>query len=414
MALLACGINYKTADLNLRERLAITPEKLSSTLNNLIQYNEIQEAVILSTCNRTEIYCEGNRNLELLDWLSHYHQIPANQLHPHYYQYHDQAAFKHALRVASGLDSMVIGEPEILGQMKNAIAQAEQIGTLGSRLRQIFSAVFSASKQVRRQTDIGASSLSIATTAINLANRIFADLSHCKVLCIGAGETIELVAKHLVKQPIAQLFIANRTASRAQFLANKFAATILPLNKLNDYIFQADIVIAATLSPLPIVGKGLVERALKMRKHKPILMIDLGIPRDIENEIAQLNGIYLYTLDDLQKYIHENTAKRHQAAQKAEDIIDLQTAHFMQLQRVTSAAPVIRSYREKMQQMSNIELAKAIKRLENGENPQQIMQEFSHTLINKFLHQPTIQLRQAAMQSEYDLLNMAQKLFDIG
>ena len=316
MALLTCGINYKTAKLALREQLAITPEKLPDTLNNLVQQAHIQEAAILSTCNRTEIYCEAKDNIILLDWLSEYHRIPANELQPHYYQYHDQAAFKHALRVASGLDSMILGEPEIFGQMKDAVAHAEKIGTLGARLKQIFSAIFSASKQVRTETSIGANTLSIATITTTLAKRIFADLKQCKVLCIGAGDTIELVAKHLIGQSIAQLFIANRTFTRAEQLANKFSATPMSLTELTDYLFQADIVVAATLSPLPILGKGIVERALKKRKHKPMLMIDLGVPRDIESEISQLNDVYLYTLDDLQKFIQENKDKRNLAAQR--------------------------------------------------------------------------------------------------
>ncbi len=413
MALIACGINYKTAALALREQLAITPEKLPDTLNNLIQHDQIQEAAILSTCNRTEIYCEAKNNIILLDWLSEYHQIPANELQQHYYQYHDHAAFKHALRVASGLDSMILGEPEILGQMKNAVAHAEQIGTLGTCLRQIFSAIFSASKQVRTETAIGASPLSIATTAITLAKRIFADLKQCKVLCLGAGDTIELVAQHLVDQPIAHLFIANRTLSRAAQLADKFSATPLQLNELADYLYHADIVIAATLSSLPILGKGMVERALKMRKRKPILMIDLGVPRDIETEISQLEDIYLYTLDDLQQFIKENKDKRNRAAAHAENIIDLQTAQFMRVQRMRTATPTIRAYRDKMQNMRDKELVKALQRLENGENPHQILQEFSQSLVNKFLHQPSVQLRHAASQGQSDILATARQLFDI-
>ena len=413
MSLLACGINYKTAALALRERLAITPEKLPHTLNHLIQHNQIQEAAILSTCNRTEIYCAANNNTNLLNWLSDYHQMSANELLPHYYQYHGQAAFKHALRVASGLDSMIIGEPEIFGQMKNAVAHAEQMGTVGARLKQLFSAVFSASKQVRSQTAIGANTLSIASTTTTLAKRIFADVKQCKVLCLGAGDTIELVAQHLMKQPVAQLFIANRTVSRAQQLANKYNAIALPLSELTNIIAQADIVIAATLSPLPILGKGIVERALKMRKRKPVLMIDLGVPRDIESEIAQLDDIYLYTLDDIQRFIQENKNKRKQAAQQAEDLIDLETVNFMQLQRVRSAAPTIRAYREKMQNISDLELASALARLDVGEDPRQIMQEFAQSLVNKLLHQPSIQLRQAASLGESDLLDAARQLFDI-
>lgn len=413
MALLACGINYKTANLALREQLAITPEKLPDTLNNLVQQAHIQEAAILSTCNRTEIYCEAKENIILLDWLSEYHRIPANELQPHYYQYHDQAAFKHALRVASGLDSMILGEPEIFGQMKDAVAHAEKIGTLGTRLKKIFSAIFSASKQVRTETSIGANTQSIATLTTTLAKRIFADLKKCKVLCIGAGDTVELVAKHLMGQSIAQLFIANRTYTRAEQLAAKFSANPLSLTELADYLFHADIIVTATLSPLPLLGKGIVERALKKRKHKPMLMIDLGVPRDIESEISQLNDVYLYTLDDLQKFIQENKDKRNLAAQQAENIIDLQTAHFMRSQQMRTATPTIRAYREKMQDIRDKELLKALQRLENGENPQQIMHEFSQALVNKFIHQPSVQLRHAASHGQTDILTTAKQLFDL-
>ncbi len=413
MALIACGINYKTADLKLRERLAITPEKLSPTLNHLIQHKEIKEAAILSTCNRTEIYCAANKNIILLDWLSQYHQISANELQPHYYQYHDHAVFKHALRVASGLDSMILGEPEIFGQMKNAVASAEQVGTVGKRLKQLFSAVFSASKTVRTQTAIGVSPLTISTITTTIAKRIFADLAKCKVLCIGAGDTINMVAQHLVKQDVTQLVIANRTKSRAQQLANKFNATAISLNDLSDNLSQADIIIAATLSELPILGKGVIESALKKRKHKPILIIDLAVPRNIEAQIAQLNDVYLYTLDDFQRFILENKDKRELAAQQAENIIDLQTTYFMKSQKLRLAAATIRSYREKMQNLRDQELKKAMQRVSNGENPQQILHQFSESLLNKLLHQPTMQLRRAALEDQTELFSLAREMFDV-
>lgn len=413
MSFLACGVNYKTATLALREKLAITPEKLPDSLNDLMQQTGIAEAAILSTCNRTEIYCAANDDIVLLDWLSRFHRIPTKDLQPHYYQHYDQNAFKHVLRVASGLDSMVLGEPQILGQMKTAVTQAEQIGTVGSTLRELFSAIFFASKKIRTETELGVNPQTIASVSYSLAKRIFADISRCQILCVGAGETVELVAQHFMTQQKSKIAVANRTLNNAKKLAEKFHGQGYALSDIPHLLADADIVIAATSSSLPILGKGLVERVLKLRKHKPILMFDLGVPRDIEIEIGHLNDIYLYSLDDIQQYIQENKGKRLQAAVKAESFIDQQADHFERERQVRSASAIVREYREKMLKLSEVELTKAEQRIAAGEDPVIVMQHYAHILTRKFLHNPSIQIRQAAYNGQADFLMAAQQLLNL-
>jgi glutamyl-tRNA reductase len=397
MSLLACGINHQTAPLSLREKVVFTADDMPRPLLDLVQHTQVSEAAILSTCNRTEIYCASNDPVLISDWLHQHHGLSAEQLKPHLYFHRDQAAVRHMLRVASGLDSMILGEPQILGQVKTAFSWAQSAGTLGTKLQRLFQYVFSASKQVRSETEIGAHPVSFAFAAVHLAKRIFADLSKLSVLLIGAGETIASAAQHLQSVGIKKFYIANRTPTHTEKLMMSLRRdAIYRVSNLEDmakYLSQTDIVIAATESLLPLVGKGAVERALKIRKHKPMLMIDFAVPRNIEAEIAQLDDVYLYSLDDLQAIIQQNQQHRQQAAQQAEVIVEQYAARYMNTLKELEAVPAIRTYRAEAEKLRDAELAKALRLLQTGTAPEEALQRLANTLTNKLLHVPTVKLR---------------------
>ncbi|WP_455206065.1 glutamyl-tRNA reductase, partial [Kaarinaea lacus] len=307
MTILAFGINHKTAPVSIREQVAFEPTQITDALKDLVSHPHVEEAAIVSTCNRTELYC-GLDQLDqkvITSWMSQYHHLSESDLVPYIYAHPDQYAVRHALRVASGLDSMVLGEPQILGQMKDAYSAASHAGTLGGLLDRLFQHTFSVAKQVRTDTAIGASPVSVAFAAVSLAKQIFSNFEQHTALLIGAGETIELAARHLHEIGIGRMIIANRTVERAQTLAQEFNAYAISLPQIPAHLAEADIVISSTASPLPILGKGSVESALKARKHRPILMVDIAVPRDIEAEVGDLSDIYLYTVDDLQEIIQE-------------------------------------------------------------------------------------------------------------
>lgn len=413
MNLLAFGINHKTAPLEIRERLLFTPETTPQALQQLMLADAVNEAVILSTCNRTELYCDTQNAEPVTHWLANYHQLPHQILSPHLYYHQQEQAVRHILRVTSGLDSMVLGEPQIFGQVKTAFATAQQIGTVGTQLEHLFRAVFTITKQIRTETGIGANAISVAYAVITLAKQIFAEITQSTALLIGAGQTIELVATHLYNQGIKKLIIANRSVDKAWQLANKFNAQGIAIGEIPLYLNQAEIVVAATHSPLPILGKGAVETALKQRKHRPMLMIDMSVPRNIESEISHLEDIYLYNLDDLQNIIAENLKSREIAAKQAEILIDLQTEHFMRELRALESVDIIRAYREKVSEISAKELAKAMQQLQQGKTPEQILISLVHQLTQKILHAPTTTLRQAAYEGQLELLILARKLFGL-
>lgn len=408
MSLIACGINHQTAPLAIREQLVFTPEQAIQPLKGFIANGYAREAAILSTCNRTEFYCELENPSHLLAWLRDYSAV---ELEPHLYFYQEQAAVKHILRVASGLDSMVLGEPQILGQMKQAVAAAAKAGTLGSVLHRLFQHVFTVTKQVRTDTAIGASPVSIAYAAVTLAKRIFENLSEQTALLIGAGDTIALAARHLFEHKVKRLIIANRTLANAERLAQQFAGEAITIADIPHYLAGADIVITATASPLPILGKGSIETALKARKQRPIFMADLAVPRDIEPEVSHLSNVYLYPIDALQDIVEDNLLSREKAAAQAEQIIDFQTEHYMRSLRSLDSVPTICALREKFNLLSQEELTKALKKMQAGMEPEKVMNEFSRLLINKVLHQPTIQLRQAAYNGQLEALELAKQLF---
>jgi len=415
MSILAFGINHKTAPVDIRERVAFEPGQICHALKDLVAQPAINEAAIISTCNRTELYCglENNDLAMIVNWLRKYHELGERDIQPYVYAHPDHDAVRHLLRVASGLDSMVLGEPQILGQMKDAYSAANEAGTLGGLLDRLFQHTFAVAKQVRTDTQIGASPVSIAFAAVSLSKQIFSDLSNHTALLIGAGETIELAARHLHESGIGRMIIANRTIERAHNLAAEFNSYAISLPDIPGHLAEADIVISSTASPLPILGKGSVESALKVRKHRPILMIDIAVPRDIESEVGDLDDIYLYTVDDMQEIIQEGLRSRQEAAEQAEDIIDTQVSHFMNWLESLGAVSTIRAVRDKAQANRDEELERALALLASGKSPEEVLEQFAHRLTNKLIHTPSVQLKQAGYDGRKDMFDVARTIFDI-
>ncbi len=413
MSLITLGINHKTAPLELRERLAFTPQTLPEALQSLKKLANVEEASILSTCNRTELYCvtSADNDRAIIQWFSHFHGLDEDQIKQHLYLHAHEETIRHAMEVASGLDSMVLGEPQIAGQMKDAYAMANENGTIGLLLGKLYQRAFAVSKQVRTDTDIGSSPVSVAFAAVSLAKQIFGDLTQTTVLMVGAGETIELAARHLHSQGVNKIIIANRSVERAQKLADEFQGEAISLQSISEHLHRSDIVIASTASPLPIIGKGTVERALKKRKHQPIFMVDLAVPRDVEPEVNELDDVYLYSVDDLQSVIEENMENRMQAAEQAREIIDVQVSHFLDWQKSLGAVDIIAQVRQNTQDISNEVLNKAKKQLAAGQDAEEVLDFLANTLTNKFLHHPCTKLRQASQEERDEVLKIAKDLF---
>lgn len=415
MTLIAFGINHKTAPVDIRERVAFAPEKMELALLECLEKGAVSEAAIVSTCNRTELYCgiDDSDIDTLLEWFRQYHQLNKEEIDPYIYLHTNNEAVQHLLRVASGLDSLILGEPQILGQIKDAYSTANQAGTLGRQLNQLFQHTFSVAKQVRTDTAIGASPVSVAFAAVSLSKRIFADLSNHTALLLGAGETTELVARHLKDQGLKKIIVANRTVERAQTLAQQFGAEAIALADMPQRLVEADIIIASTASQLPILGKGAVERALKSRKHRPMFMVDIAVPRDIEPEVGSLDDVYLYTVDDLHEVIEEGRHSREEAAKQAEEIINHQVEHFMGWLRSLQGVDTIRAFRQQAESKRDAQLALAKKQLAAGKDPEQVLNELARTLTNKLIHEPSAQLNQAAFSGRKELLNTARELFNL-
>jgi glutamyl-tRNA reductase len=415
MSLIALGINHRTAPVDIRERVAFPPERLGDALRELACLPQVREAAILSTCNRTEIYChlEGGDTGAVVGWLSDYHRLSPDQLTPLLYIHPDQDAIRHMFRVAAGLDSMILGEPQILGQMKTAFQSAREAGTLDAQLGKLFQHTFTVAKQVRTDTAIGASPVSVAFAAVSLARQIFGDLSAHTALLIGAGETIELAARHLADHELGRMIVANRTVERAHALAAEFNGYAIALSEMPAHLAEADIVISSTASQLPILGKGAVESALKTRKHRPIFMVDIAVPRDIEAEVAELADVYLYTVDDLHEVIQENMKSRQEAAAQAEEIIEVQCTHFMGWLRSLNAVSTIRDFRDRADARREEVLDKARRRLARGEDPDAVLQYLAHTLTNKLIHNPSATLRQAGYDGRSDFIRTARELLGL-
>lgn len=412
MNLLALGLNHHSAPLTIRERsLLVASEAMPSAFRALLQTSAVNEAVILATCHRTEVYSYNTSPDALTTWLAAQHQLTAAQLSGYVYAHQGERAIRHLLRVACGLDSMIVGEPQVFGQLKQAVSLAQQNGALGQGLQRIFQIIFAASKQIRNETKIGQHPISLAYTILKLAQQIFTDIKYRQVLLIGAGETIELVATHFFTQGVHRLLIANRSLEKAQHIAKKVNGQGILIGNVPAYLAQADIVVSATASQLPILGKGAVESALKIRNGQPMFMADLAVPRDIEPEIASLQDVHLYHLEDLQEIIAANLKNRAQAAQQAEAVIATQATHLMQHLQALDSAALIRRYRQQIQTLTAVQLQKAQQQLQQGKSADLVLQAFAHQLTQKILHAPSVQLRKAAMQGEIDMLLLAKQLF---
>lgn len=410
MTLLALGINHKTAPITLRERLTFTPESIDHALDNLLQQPLIHSGVVLSTCNRTELYlCVDSQAAlqeQLINWLCSYHRLNLNEVRASIYWHQDNAAVSHLMRVASGLDSLVLGEPQILGQVKQAFSKSQHYKKLSSELERLFQRSFSVAKRIRTETEIGANAVSVAFVACTLARQIFESLAELHILLVGAGKTIELAARHLREHRAKRLIIANRTQARASRFANQVGAEVITLAEIDSRLAEADIVISSTASPLPIIGKGMVERAMKARLNKPMLLIDIAVPRDIEKDVEKLNNIYLYSVDDLHAIVQQNVEQRKMAAIQAELIVEQESAYFMDWLRSQSSVNTIRDYRSQAEQIRAEMAEKALASLRNGADSEQVINQLSYQLMNRLIHSTTKSLQQAATDGDIYRLNI--------
>ncbi len=423
MGIIALGINHKTAPVAVREKVSFDPATMPDVLKQVLEtLAPVTEVSILSTCNRTEIYCsylnegdqtENQAGQAILSWLSRHHDVDEQVLSESSYIHHDTDAVQHMMRVASGLDSLVLGEPQILGQFKSAFAVSQQAGTTGSELGRLFRQTFTVAKDVRTNTAIGQNPVSVAFAAVSMAKHIFSDFSQSTALLIGAGETIDLVAKHLKDAGIKQIIVANRTLARAQKLAEQFHAEAVLLEDIAQELPRADIVISSTASPLPILGKGTVERAMKKRRHSPMFMVDIAVPRDIEEEVGDLNDVFLYTVDDLKDIIEENVKSRQDAAKQAEQLIVSGVERFMRELRSLDVVSTVTALRSHVEELRDECLLKARKQLANGDDPAKVLQQFAHTYTNKMLHTPTKQMRQAGAEGQLEVMDWVQELFQL-
>ena len=419
MSVITFGLNHQTASLDLRGRLAFTPQELAPALRGLNQRLQRvdPEAAIVSTCNRTELYLAvGTQPAAQLiapavDWLAEQGRVSAAHLHEHAYVKHDRDAARHAFRVASGLDSMVLGEPQILGQMKQAVRLADEAGTLGTTLHQLFQRSFSVAKEVRSATEIGAHSISMAAAAVRLAGELFEDLRQVQVLFVGAGEMIELVATHFAARQPRGMALANRTLERGERLAARFGAQALRLADLPSRLHEFDAVISCTASTLPIIGLGAVERALKARRRRPIFMVDLAVPRDIEPEVAGLADVYLYTVDDLAAHVQSAGEKRQAAVQQAEAIIDAGVQSFAHWLDQRAAVPLIQALHRQADDWGAAELARARKQLAKGEPVDHVLQTLARGLTGKMLHGTMAELHGAEGAERARLAETVSRLF---
>ena len=413
MQLFAFGVNHQTAPLSLREQVVFHAESLAQALRDLIDRHPVKEAAIVSTCNRTEIYCHTGEPLRVMHWMADYHRLPAQHLEPHLYRLPQERAVKHAFRVACGLDSMVLGEPQILGQFKDAVRAAESAGTLGLLLNKLFQRTFSVAKTVRSETEIGSSTVSMASAAVLLAERIYPSVSEQSVLFVGAGDMVELAATHFAAQHPRRMTFANRTPERAQPLAERFRGRAIALSELAPQLVTHDVIVTCTASTLPIIGKGLVESALRARKHRPFLIIDLAVPRDVEAEVGRLDDVFLYTVDDLGNIAREGLEVRTSALAQAEAIIENQVGDFMQWMDNRELVPTIRALRDDAERARRREVERAVRRLARGDDAQQVLEQLSHALTNKLLHAPTHALNRANDEDRGHLVEMLRRLYQL-
>lgn len=411
MYLFAFGMNHHQTPVSIRERVAFPAEVIINALQDLRHQPHVEEAAILSTCNRMEIYCHTAEPKQVIEWLCQYHQLSPEQIQQYLYTLPNDEAVKHAFRVASGLDSMVLGEAQILGQMKQAVRCAEEAGTLGTILYKLFQNTFAVAKKVRTQTAIGTQSVSMAAAAVKIGEQIFGKIADQKVLFIGAGEMIELCVTHFHAQQPQKIMIANRTMSHAQALATRFGVSSCNLQDLNVHLAAFDIIVTSTGSALPILGKGLVQRALKQRKSRPMLFIDLAVPRDIEPEVSELSDAFLYTVDDLAQIVQNGVETRQAAVLDAEVIIDHNVTEFMHWVQRRETVPVIRMIHDYADRQRRHELERAQKRLAKGEDPEKILEEFSRALTNKLIHPQVNSLNQVVGHEQQHVVRVLNEIY---
>lgn len=412
MVFVACGLNHKTAPLAVREKVALSASMQDSALARLVDTPSVNEAAMLYTCNRTEIYCDTQDPSVLTNWLASEHQIDPHVLSPYLYVHEGHEGIRHTLRVASGLDSMMLGEPQILGQLKEAYHQACRVGALKNNLQFVFQHVFSASKRIRNLSGIGNNPVSVAYAAVQLIEQAFQDLSNLNVFIIGSGETAALVAKYLEKEGVHQFMIASRNAENSKLLANHHAALALTITDIPHYLHKADVVISATSCPLPFINKPLVEHALQARAQAPMFFLDLAVPRDIETNVSELDGVHLYNIDDLKNVVMTGMNERRVAAQKAEQLVESEVDHYIRRHRSLQAKTLICDYRSQMQAIAQQELQRATQKLSAGHCQFSVLEEFGERLVNKLTHTPTIGLQQAAWDNREELLDLAKYLLD--
>jgi len=414
MSLVAIGMNHKTASLDIREKFSLDKDESHKILKKLHSMPIIEEVFLLSTCNRTEIYCEIEdlryvKNISR--WLLKQKGLSIREFEGYIYSYSDSSVVKHALSVASGLDSMVIGESQILSQLKNAFNEANHAETIGKNLDRLFQYAFSTAKEVRTDTKIGASSLSIANVAVSLTDQFYDDLSDKNALLIGAGETIYIAAKNLRKKNIKNIFIANRTLEKAEMIAKEVSGTAISLKDIPKHLKDSDIIISAVSGNVPLVGKGAVETALKYRKHKPIYMVDLGVPRNIEAEVKDLPDIFLYTIDNIQELVRKNYNTRKEAAFDAQSIIETRVQEYMNWRNSQSAFSVIKLYRDDCESIRKQCLEKSLAHLKSGKDPESIMEQLSLNITSKLSHKPTLALNKAGQTDNRKLINLICDIF---
>jgi glutamyl-tRNA reductase len=415
MSFIAIGINHQTAPIAIREKVAFTPTTLVGALKDYAGRKKQAEIVILSTCNRTEVFANTEQvNIEdLTVWLAQIHQVELALLGQYLYTYENEEAIIHLMQVACGLDSLILGEPQILGQVKQAFSEAKHVGTVNGYFEKIFQTTFTVAKKVRTQTDIGANAVSVAYAAVQLAKQIFSDLSNTHVMLIGAGETIELVAKHLAQYDLKKITVANRTLANAQVLADVLPtdSEAITISEIPERLSKADIVISSTASALPILGQGTVASALKERKFKPMLMIDLAVPRDIEEQVSEIDDVYLYTVDDLQHIVQQNVANREQAATEANKIIHQYVSQLAILLKQHKKVDLIKAYRDEAEITRQQLEDKALVKLAQGEAPEKVLQELSYKLSQAMMHSPTKAMQRAIVDPKANALDVLEDIF---
>jgi glutamyl-tRNA reductase len=413
MSLIVVGLNHNSAPVNIREKINFSEAQLERAYGELLKISQIKSVLIISTCNRTEIY--ANSNLDGIDIiirkLYEFHNLSAHQIVPYLFSYQNNEAINHLFGVCCGLDSLILGEPQILGQVKSAFKTACQYSAIDSYFYKLFECSFATAKLVRTKTAIGANPVSVAFAAVSLAKQIFGELGQYTALMIGAGETIELAISHLKKNKIKNIIIANRTYEKAQKLAKTCDAKAIIIKNIPEFLPQADIIISSTASQLPLLGKGAVESALKARKHKPMFMVDIAVPRDIEEQVEELDDVFLYTVDDLQDIITENQKSRQTAAIEAQKYLSLAVDDFLTTEKSLSSIDTIKNMRTNINNITDEVMAKNSQKMD--EKQKKILQQFSRNLVNKIMHQPTISLKQAAIDDNQDLIQAVNKIFNL-